>query len=421
MNKLYYSTNHHQSKRKKEQLIEQATTRLRRKQLEEQVKQLMINNDQVYHYIMIQLQQLKSLPIKEQHYQMDFIEKSIHDLLLNHSEKSSSFIQSSFSKFSSYFQQEQPMMVVSPSTSTTFTLVDQPMEKNHYILDHQKGYQRRIRIKNHHLKKRRQQKKKNDLDDNDSIIVDLSSELSSMDDDDDDDDGEEGEDNGHSYWTKTDHLPYSLDFNHNNKNNNYYLPPSPPLSPIDDDDHSSTSSLSLSTSSFITNSIEGDDVDDDLSMDSFYADKKKINRLSQRTVLDDTLDFLDQFNNEQQNELKQHQQQLQSQHNGGSMMMEEVNDDGFDEQFFQDMAFLLDHPEICNRPLADITPLLEQHHLEQSHSSNSLSLVNDQQQQPFPTSKLGSIYHTSWQWCRFLSVLSAAYMVSLLKGPDDLN
>ncbi|CAO3607312.1 unnamed protein product [Cunninghamella blakesleeana] len=229
-------------------------------------------------------------------------------------------------------------------------------------------------------------------------------------------------DHQHQHWI------YDNDAIYKSSTMNYHLPPSPPLSPIDDDDNSSSISF-----------IQNDDDDDDdecastlssikspslsssitTTSSSMYNkdEKKKLNRLSQRTVLDDTLDFLDQYNQDNfssNNSMKKNK------------MDQQIEDDGFDEQFFQDMAFLLDHPEICNRPLADVTPLLKQHQLEQSYSNsscNSLSLMNHhsyqiekhhhQQQQ----SKLQSVY----QWGRFLSVLSATYVVSLLKGPDDLD
>lgn len=216
---------------------------------------------------------------------------------------------------------------------------------------------------------------------------------------------------------------------------NYQLPPSPPLSPIDDDDHSSSISFihndndddeCTSTLSSIKPSCLSSSVSSTSSTSSSFIynnnNKKKLNRLSQRTVLDDTLDFLDQYTHQLNNNQDTYSTCNNKNNNNNE---EQAEDDGFDEQFFQDMAFLLDHPEICNRPLADVTPLLKQHHLEQSHSCNSLSLMNQQHhhnlekhyQQQQPQSKLQSIY----QWGRFLSVLSAAYVVSFLKGPDDLD
>ncbi|ORZ18999.1 hypothetical protein BCR42DRAFT_436322 [Absidia repens] len=111
-------------------------------------------------------------------------------------------------------------------------------------------------------------------------------------------------------------------------------------------------------------------------------------------------------------------------------MLDQMAQDGYDEHFFQDMAFLLDHPDICSQPLADLAPLLEQqhHHLENGSSDDKkdrrVTSPSGWAHGPSSVSTTSPyIQHlcsSGWQWYRFVSILSASYVVSLLKGPDDL-
>ncbi|KAI9491229.1 hypothetical protein BDB00DRAFT_874624 [Zychaea mexicana] len=113
-----------------------------------------------------------------------------------------------------------------------------------------------------------------------------------------------------------------------------------------------------------------------------------------RNVLDDALSFLDSMS---------------------------VDDGGFGD----DIDFLLRHPDLCCRPLDEIrTTMVEfrNKHYYELDQQNGVTI---------PT----ALYHygarwmssmgysacvRSVRWCKFLSILFAATMISVLKGPDDM-
>jgi hypothetical protein len=113
----------------------------------------------------------------------------------------------------------------------------------------------------------------------------------------------------------------------------------------------------------------------------------------QRNVLDDCMSFLDGLSENGQ------------------------DDDGLRE----DMCLLLRNPDLCCRPLSEIQGTMN----ALRSKDKAGRLVN-----PATWIQLGvdttvsAAYKTactSLEWCRFLSVLSAAVVISLSKGPDDLK
>ncbi|ORX58986.1 hypothetical protein DM01DRAFT_1333581 [Hesseltinella vesiculosa] len=86
--------------------------------------------------------------------------------------------------------------------------------------------------------------------------------------------------------------------------------------------------------------------------------------------------------------------------------LEALPGDEDDQQLLDDLAFLLDYPRDQPAP-----PTSKQY----SHVSN--------RQRVHPSQALceKNAGHSAWEWCRFLSVVSASYAISLLKGPDDLD
>ncbi|KAG2221113.1 hypothetical protein INT45_008634 [Circinella minor] len=107
-----------------------------------------------------------------------------------------------------------------------------------------------------------------------------------------------------------------------------------------------------------------------------------------------------------------------------------VDDGGFGE----DMEFLLGHPDLCYGPLNEILgkkTVTGSHHKEQQCTKKQSRYYHVQPKVTIPT----ALYHygMSWmssmgysaclksvRWCKFLSILFAAMMVSVLKGPQDI-
>ncbi|KAI8078580.1 hypothetical protein BDF21DRAFT_420837 [Thamnidium elegans] len=105
----------------------------------------------------------------------------------------------------------------------------------------------------------------------------------------------------------------------------------------------------------------------------------------QRNVLDEAMSFLDGLG-------------------------ENADDGGFGE----DMYLLLGNPQLCCRPLSEVETTIQE--LRQQRKLNYFN--------PSTWCQLGRnvVYNTtctSLQWCRFLSVLSAAVVISIMNGPED--
>lgn len=121
----------------------------------------------------------------------------------------------------------------------------------------------------------------------------------------------------------------------------------------------------------------------------------------QRNVLDETMSFLDN-----------------------------LSENGDDGGFGEDVYLLLSNRDLCCRPLSEIeTTMKELRQQDQPVSmmtvKSILGVLN-----PIAWCQLGikcsseMIYNgtcSALQWCRFLSVLAAAVVISVLKGPEDIR
>ncbi|KAI8092307.1 uncharacterized protein B0P05DRAFT_525752 [Gilbertella persicaria] len=121
----------------------------------------------------------------------------------------------------------------------------------------------------------------------------------------------------------------------------------------------------------------------------------------QRNVLDEAMSFLDGLG--------------------------ENDDDG---GFEQDIYLLLQNPELCGRPLSEIETTMKELRLQENQNA-SINLADViQLLKPSTWYRLGIKYSNDFvyqatcsglQWCRFLSVLAAAVVISILKGPEDIR
>ncbi|SAM01127.1 hypothetical protein [Absidia glauca] len=466
---------------KKIDLIQQATTRLRRRQLEEQLSGMMAymaeiqtQSKHIYDQItcaMTTTQHLTDYDIGQQHTQMDLLEKQV--ILLqsmqqrwfpsiptdtaslcttddngandingsygNHGSATAAVDDdqtasitmsrlSSLSMISSLFSRP-----ISRATSVSeFTDVDSTGDDHDFrhsyatpspstaALDQQWNqfyrHQRRLRTKNH--RKRYQDRQRlNGSDDRDDVLADLviaspPSASATM------------KRPLHQKYNKvTSMLALPLSTTARDLSSSSIPLPSPPMSPLSSSNSCRSSTFPQATlyphhhaylpSDYSTSyDLQEDDIRTDVndycgSVDS----QQRLDRPKEDAhynVFEDTMDFLEQMD-------------------AALAKKTDGDDDGYDDQFFQDMTFLLDHPELCNQPLADLAPLLEQHHQQQQQESDqlprSLSTMRSYgpTHGPSPSSPyLKDLCSSGWQWYRFLSVLSASYVVSLLKGPDDL-
>ncbi|OBZ86644.1 hypothetical protein A0J61_05299 [Choanephora cucurbitarum] len=136
----------------------------------------------------------------------------------------------------------------------------------------------------------------------------------------------------------------------------------------------------------------------DNSMESWLSSysPNMLNQLCpQRNVLDEAMSFLDE------------------------------NDDG---GFEEDIYLLLQNPDLCSRPLSEIEATMNELRLQERKGSVLRFAI--QLLKPTAWYQLGLKYSGnlvyqmtcySLQWCRFLSVLSAAVVISIMKGPDDIQ
>ncbi|KAI8878257.1 hypothetical protein K501DRAFT_32952 [Backusella circina FSU 941] len=98
-----------------------------------------------------------------------------------------------------------------------------------------------------------------------------------------------------------------------------------------------------------------------------------------------------------------------------------LGEDGDDGGFGEDMYLLLHNPDLCCRPLSEIQTTM--HQLKQGQSLMSLlfTMLWPGTYIQFFISMAYSTACTSLEWCRFLSILGAAVVISLLHGPKDLK
>ncbi|KAJ8654957.1 hypothetical protein O0I10_009353 [Lichtheimia ornata] len=86
--------------------------------------------------------------------------------------------------------------------------------------------------------------------------------------------------------------------------------------------------------------------------------------------------------------------------------LDSLSDNADDGGFGEDMDFLLRHPDLCCRPLSEIQGTMTE--IQRRESQTTLAQWTQ------------AACAQSWKWYKFINVLTAAVMISVLKGPDDM-
>lgn len=139
-----------------------------------------------------------------------------------------------------------------------------------------------------------------------------------------------------------------------------------------------------------------EDIQHPLSPHSFVDQWYHQNDHDQRNVLDEAMSFLDG-----------------------------LSEDGDDGGFGEDMYLLLRNPELCCKPLDETTlkKLRQKEHgimlKDVIHLLKPTTWI--QLAVKYSCMMVYRITCTGLDWCRFLSILAAAVMISILKGPDDMK
>ncbi|KAI8973439.1 hypothetical protein BDF20DRAFT_914881 [Mycotypha africana] len=111
-----------------------------------------------------------------------------------------------------------------------------------------------------------------------------------------------------------------------------------------------------------------------------------------------------------------------------------ISENGDDGGFQEDFYLLLNHPELLSKPFSEIEPAMHElrkayydQQQNENHSGQMFTIMSKIPKGVFQSLiqySRGALYditcHTL-QWCRFLSVLVAAILLTLLKGPDDIR
>ncbi|KAK4510864.1 uncharacterized protein ATC70_005299 [Mucor velutinosus] len=124
---------------------------------------------------------------------------------------------------------------------------------------------------------------------------------------------------------------------------------------------------------------------------------------SERNVLDDAMSFLDG-----------------------------LSENGSDGGFRQDVYLLLENPDLCCRPLSEIETRMNELRRQDTKQAPPDFMLKDilwllkpsawcQLAMKYSSSLIYNLTCSSLQWCRFLSVLAAAVVISILKGPEDIR
>ncbi|KAG2209241.1 hypothetical protein INT47_005533 [Mucor saturninus] len=91
--------------------------------------------------------------------------------------------------------------------------------------------------------------------------------------------------------------------------------------------------------------------------------------------------------------------------------LESISENGDDMGFGEDFYLLLRNPDLCCRPLSEIQSTMQELR-QQTYMNQWLTMGK---------SMVYQTTCTSLQWCKFLSVLSAAVVISIMKGPEDVR
>jgi hypothetical protein len=123
---------------------------------------------------------------------------------------------------------------------------------------------------------------------------------------------------------------------------------------------------------------------------------------SQRNVLDEAMSFLDG-----------------------------LSENGSDGGFKEDVYLLLENPDLCCRPLSEIETKMNElrsHEIKQPTDfmlKDILWLFKPsawcQLAMKYSSNLIYNLTCSSLRWCRFLSVLAGAVIISILKGPEDIR
>lgn len=123
---------------------------------------------------------------------------------------------------------------------------------------------------------------------------------------------------------------------------------------------------------------------------------------SQRNVLDDAMSFLDS-----------------------------LSENGSDGGFRQDVYLLLENPDLCCRPLSEIETKMNELRRQDTKQPTDFMLKDIlwlfkpsawyHLAMKYSSSLFYNLACSGLQWCRFLSVLAAAVVISILKGPEDIR
>lgn len=93
--------------------------------------------------------------------------------------------------------------------------------------------------------------------------------------------------------------------------------------------------------------------------------------------------------------------------------LDSISENGDDMGFGEDFYLLLRNPDLCCRPLSEIQSTMQE--LRQETYLNPTHWYTMGKDMVYQTTC------TSLQWCKFLSVLSAAVVISIMKGPEDVR
>ncbi|KAI8644679.1 hypothetical protein BD408DRAFT_340203 [Parasitella parasitica] len=122
----------------------------------------------------------------------------------------------------------------------------------------------------------------------------------------------------------------------------------------------------------------------------------------QRNILDDTMSFLD-----------------------------DIGENGSDGGFRQDLYLLLKNPDLCCRPFSEIESKMSELR-RQDTNQLTVAMLKDvltlfkptfwcQLAMKYSTNLIYNLTCSGLEWSRFLSVLAAAVVISIMKGPEDIR
>lgn len=108
-----------------------------------------------------------------------------------------------------------------------------------------------------------------------------------------------------------------------------------------------------------------------------------------------------------------------------------LSENGSDGGFREDVYLLLENPDLCCRPLSEIETKMNELRRQETTQPTDFMLKDIlwlfkpsawcQLAMKYSSNLIYNLACSSLQWCRFLSVLAAAVIISVLKGPEDIR